>query len=129
MPRHCSEAPFLVERHTRVIPDVHMSVVVPRPPFAGEVHLRMYRATGHQQQQEQRDRHSHLALPQHGSLARQSVGSHPEASSSFLKCECMMSGSLRYCGSITTVVTSSQVLRVYGSVKRSKYSSACAFPP
>src|SRR4051794_30051395 len=37
---------------------------------------------------------------QRGSSARQTVGSQPDASEIFLKCECVRYGSMRYCRSV-----------------------------
>src|ERR1041385_6003320 len=107
----------LVDGDARVIADVHVRVVDTRRPLAGEIDLRERRPARECKQQEN----------QRGSFARHGVGSHPDASGSFLKCACMMSGSIRYCGSVTIVVTTSQVFLVYGSENVSKYSSMTAF--
>ena len=41
VPGHRSQSSFFVERHARVVADVHVGVVVPRTPFAGEIDLRV----------------------------------------------------------------------------------------
>ncbi len=43
VPRHRPQTRFFVERHARVVADVHVSVVVPRTPFAGKIDLRVCR--------------------------------------------------------------------------------------
>src|SRR5438046_1279326 len=111
------ETSRLVERDPGVVADVHVVVVHARRPFAGEIDLGDCRPARERQQQKQR-----------GSLARHGVGSHPDASGIFLKCACMMSGSIRYRGSVTIVVTTSQMFFVYGSENVSKYSSTMALP-
>src|SRR5215510_7084125 len=109
----------LVDRNARVVADVHMRVIDTRRPLACQIDLRTHRPAREQKEQKN----------QRGSFALHGVGSHPDASGSFLKCACMRSGSIRYCGSLTIVVTASHVFLVYGSEKTSKYSSATALAP
>src|SRR5262245_26555306 len=116
MPALRSQSCRLSDRDTRVVTDVHMSVVDARRPLACQIDLcTRGSARGEEKQKNQR-----------GSFALHGVGSQPDASGSFLKCACMRSGSIKYCGSVTIVVTASQVFLVYGSEKVSKYSSTTA---
>src|SRR5207249_6853404 len=100
-----SQTPRLIQRDAGVVADVHVVVVDARRPLAGEIDLSACRPARERQQEEN----------QRGSFVRHGVGSHPDASGSFLKCACMISGSIRYCGSVTIVVTTSQVFLEYGS--------------
>src|SRR5262245_61031006 len=116
MPALRPQSSRLVDRDARVVADVHVRVVDTRRPLACQIDLRMRGPADEQEEQKN----------QRGSFALHDVGSHPDASGSFLKCACMMSGSIRYCGSLTSVVTTSHVFLVYGSEKMSKYSSTIA---
>src|ERR1700684_3271225 len=60
-------------------------------------------------------------------FAAHGVGFQPVASACFLNCELVMKDESMNCGSVTTVVTISQVIPA--SVKLSKYSSTVAFVP
>ena len=141
MPALSPQPPRLVDGDSGIVAHVHSVVVNPRRPLAGNVRLGLCRPARqhHEEQQKRQNRHRfalhlceshplilspnacsraavHSGPDQRGSSARHCVGSHPEASATFLKCACVKSGSTRYCGSVVTVVTVSQVLFVYGSV-------------
>src|SRR5207247_7900691 len=98
------EAARFIEWDARVVADIHGLVVNPGRPLAGEINL-CAGQTAREHHQEESQNKSHR-----GSSTRHGVGSHPELSGSFLKCAWVMSGSMRYCGSVTTAVTASQVL-------------------
>src|SRR5258705_6367427 len=93
-----SQTPRLVQRDAGVVADVHMVVIDAWRPLTGEIDLSARRPAREREQQEN----------QRGSFVRHGVGSHPDASGSFLKCACMRRGSIRYCGSVIIVVTTSQ---------------------
>src|SRR5687768_4895550 len=95
MPRFGSEAARLIQRDAGVVADIYVRVVNPRRPLAGEIDLGAGGPARYEENKEQQNRESHLGVPQRGSSARHGVGSHPDASGSFLKCACMMRGSMR----------------------------------
>src|SRR2546427_7907257 len=104
MPALGSQASRVIEWDSRVVANIHGLVINPGRPLAGEINLGAGRpARQHHQQERQNKSHR-------GSSTRHGVGSHPELSGSFLKCAWVISGSMRYCGSVTTDVTASQVL-------------------
>src|ERR1700691_4220641 len=63
-----------------------------------------------------------------GYFASHGVGFHPAASGNFLKCVLVMNGCVRYCGSVTIVVTTSHWSPL-GVLKLSKFSSTDALAP
>ena len=107
MPALGSQASRFIEGDARVVANIHVVVVNPRRPLAGEIDLG---ARGSARKCKSSRQQTLWSSFQRGSLARHGVGSHPEASGIFLKCAWVMRGSMRYCGSVTTVVTTSQVL-------------------
>src|ERR1041385_5756629 len=127
-----ADAPFLVERNARVINGhrVAAQILTTRlRPGAGKLRLRKRRRRQHEG--EYRAEHAPervgAGFSRPGSYqALHGVGSHFDASVSFLKCELTMYGRCRYCASSTTVVT----IRSWplpGSGDRSKYSVTVAF--